>query len=154
MNGVSKNNSVVLLKLSEQKWNTIQYQRKIRRGSINSARKYFQASSKATLFSRGEAGKGTYSLQALMELPESHAFELYVKRIKTNEVLVPKEALNFLFSCANGSVKLARKSSEVRPSNRMWQDVEEGEEHRRDLQGETDEPNSAQPRQEQDFFWT
>ena len=39
----------------------------------------------------------------------------------------------------NGSVKLAGKGSEVRPSNRIRQDIEKGEEHRGDLQGETDE---------------
>ena len=40
-------------------------------------------------------------------------------------------------------VKLAGRGSEVRPSNRIRL-IEEGEEHRSDLQGETDEPNSAE----------
>ena len=57
----------------------------------------------------------------------------------------------FVFSLhplhCGGSVKLA---SEVRPSDRLRQDVEEGEEHRSDPQGEADEPNSAEQQREQD----
>ena len=39
--------------------------------------------------------------------------------------------------------------SETRNSSRIRQDVEEGEEHRSDLQGATDEPDSADQQQEQ-----
>ena len=68
-----------------------------------------------------------------------------------------------IFPCASCSVKLAGKSSEVRPSNRIRQEIHEGEEHRSDLVGETDEPDSAEQQLEQDeleakreswsFFW-
>ena len=47
-------------------------------------------------------------------------------------------------------MKLAGKGSETRTSNRIRQDIEEGEEHRSDLQGETDESDSAEQQREQD----
>ena len=48
---------------------------------------------------------------------------------------VLREGDNFIFPCADVSVKLAGKGPEVRPSNRIRRDIEEGEEHRSDLQG-------------------
>lgn len=56
--------------------------------------------------------------------------------------------LRFLF--ASGSVKLARKGTAVRPPDWIRQDIEEGEEHRSDLQGAADEPDSAEQQREQD----
>ena len=50
----------------------------------------------------------------------------------------------------NVSVTLASKGSEIRPSNQIRQDIEKGEEHRSDLQGERDEPVSAVQQREQD----
>ena len=57
------------------------------------------------------------------------------KGIKTNEVLVPKEGDNFMFPCVSGSAKLSGKGSEIRTSDPIRQDIEEGEEHRSVLQG-------------------
>ena len=54
------------------------------------------------------------------------------------------------FPRASGHVKMAGEGSGVRPSDRIRQDTEDGDEHRSDLQGETDEPDSAEPQQEQD----
>ena len=51
---------------SEQQANTIQYQRRIKRGSINLARKYSQACFYVLCFNvREEAGQEIYSLQTL-----------------------------------------------------------------------------------------
>ena len=44
----------------------------------------------------------------------------------------------------------AMNVAEVRPSNPIRSDIEEGEEHRSDLQGEVDEPDSAEQQREQD----
>ena len=55
------------------------------------------------------------------------------------EFVVPKEGGNFIFRCANGSVQLAGEGSEVRQSNRIRQDTEEGEELRSVLEVETDD---------------
>ena len=55
-----------------------------------------------------------------------------------------------MFPFMNGSAKLAGQRSEVRTSDRIRQDVEEGEEHCSDLQGETDEPDAAVQQQERD----
>ena len=61
-----------------------------------------------------------------------------------------KEGDDFRFPIVGGSVKLARKGSEVRPSNQIRQDIEEGDEHRSDPQGETDDPDSAYQQRGQD----
>ena len=77
--------------------------------------------------------------------------ELYFRRIKTKEVLVSTKGDNFIFRFINGSVKLARKRSEVGPSHPSREDIGEGEEeHRSDLQGATDKPDSAEQQQGQD----
>ena len=57
---------------------------------------------------------------------------------------------NFIFRFVNGSEKLARKSSEVGPSDPIRQDIEEGVEHRSDLQGETDKLDSVEQQRGQD----
>ena len=94
------------------------------------------------------------------ELQENDASEDYVKKINTKEVFVPKKE-HFIFLCANGIVTLAGKGSEVRTSDQIQQNTEEGKEHRSDLHhGATDEPHSAKQRQEQDVpqawhdFWS
>ena len=75
---------------------------------------------------------------------------MYLRIIKTKEVLVSKEGDNFIFPFVNGSVRLAGKGSEVGPSGRIRQEFEAGEEHRSDLQGETDTPDSAEQQRAQD----
>ena len=44
---------------------------------------------------------------------------------------------------------MAGKGAEVRTSHRFRQDIEDGEEQRSDLQGETDDPDSAEQQREQ-----
>ena len=83
------------------------------------------------------------------ELQENDASEVYLRRMKAKEVLMPKGGDNFTFPFVNGAVKLAGKGSEVRHANRIRQDIERGEEHRSDLQGETDEPDAAEQQREQ-----
>ena len=56
----------------------------------------------------------------------------------------------FIFPFATGSATLAGKGSEVRTSDRIRQDIEGREEHLSDLQGESDEPDSAGQQHEQD----
>ena len=68
---------------------------------------------------------------------------------ESREVIVPKRDFS-KFPRANGHVKMAGEGSGVRPSDRIRQDTEDGDEHRNDLQGETAEPDSAEPQQEQD----
>ena len=63
---------------------------------------------------------------------------------------MPSDGDHFMFSFMNGSANLAGQCSEVRTSDRIRQDVEEGEEHCSDLQGETDEPDAAVQQQERD----
>ena len=46
---------------------------------------------------------------------------------------------------------MAGKGSEVRTSDRVRQDIEEGKEHLSDLQGETDETDFAEQREEDDL---
>ena len=65
MNGALKNNSVGQSYHSEQKSNTIQDQRTIKRGSINLASKYSQTFLWAMLYMRGEAGMETHPQQTL-----------------------------------------------------------------------------------------
>ena len=64
---------------------------------------------------------------------------------------MPKEGDNSIFPGAYVSKQLARKKgSEVRPSNRIRQDTEAREDHRSDLQADTDVPDSPEQQQEQD----
>ena len=79
----------------------------------------------------GTSLKGYILVADVEELQEHDVSEDYVKRIKTKEVLVPKEGETFIFTCADGSVKLAGQGSQVRPSNCIRQNIEEVEEHRR-----------------------
>ena len=73
---------------------------------------------------------------------------------------MPKEEKHFIFLCATGIVALAGKGLEVRTPGQIPQDTEKGEEHRSDPLGETDQPDSAKQRQEQNDleakhdFWT
>ena len=63
---------------------------------------------------RGESWKGHLLVADVGDLQETDASEVYLRRVKTKEVLVPKEGDNFIFSFAHGSAKLAGKDSEVR----------------------------------------
>ena len=104
------------------------------------------------LFMCGEAGKETYALQTLrnctrMPLPKFMSKESTQKMFSRR-----KGGRTFISPCVICSVKSAGKGSRVRPSDRIRQDIEEGEEHRSGVHGETDEPDSAEPRQEQHDF--
>ena len=67
-------------------------------------------------------GKETYSEQTLMNYNRTTDSEVYLRRMITKAVLVPKGGDNFMFLIVDGSVKLAGRGSEVRTSDR-----EEGE---------------------------
>ena len=108
-NGVLKHNSV------EQKSNIILFQRKIRQVSINSARKYFVRDA-------GGSWKGDLLVADVNEQLEIDPSEVYLRRISTKEVLVPRKRDNFIFR-SDGSAKLAGKGSEVRTSDRIRQDI-------------------------------
>ena len=124
-------------------------QRKIKRSSNSSARKSSRAFSWATLFMREEAGKETYSLQPLRNCKRTTLPKLRSKA-QNRRSFRAERGQTIIFPRANGSVKLARKDSEVRPSDRVRQDSEEGE-HRSDLQGETDEPDSGKHQEQDDL---
>ena len=99
---------------------------------------------------RRRSWKGYLLVADVEELQENDASEVYFKNIKkTREVLLLKVGYNLILPCADGPVKLAVKGCEVRPSNRIGQDIEEGDPHRSDLQGETDEPDSAEQQRKQ-----
>ena len=85
-----------------------------------------------------EAENETYSLQTLTNYTRVTLPKFYVRRINANAVLVPTEKGTFIFPCAIGIVKLAAKVLEVRTFDQI-RHTEEGEEHRSDLRGETDE---------------
>ena len=118
---------------SEYKSNLIRYQRKIRRGSIRSARKSCQAFVLSLLFMREGSCKGDILVAGVEELQENDSSEVSKESIQ-KEVSCRKKENIFIFPCANGSVKLAGEGSEVRLSDRIRQDTEEGVEHRSDLQ--------------------
>ena len=67
---------------------------------------------------------------------------------------MPEESANFIFPFVNGFAKLGRKGWETRTPDRIRQDIEEREEHRSELQGEKDEPDSAEQQTEQDELET
>ena len=98
----------------------------------------------------GGSWKGGILVAYVEELQENDASEVYLRRINIIEVLVPKDNKeHFKFACVNGALTLAGKVPAVRTSDEIRQDTEKGEEHRSDLHGETDEPDSAKQRQEQ-----
>ena len=86
----------------------------------------------------GGSWKGYILVASVDELQENSEVS-----VKATEVLMPKEEQHFIFPSANGTVSLARKGPEVRTYVQIGQDTEGGEEHRSDLHGETDEPDSA-----------
>ena len=150
-NDVLKKNSVVQSYHSEQKLKIIRFQWKTRRASVNLARRYSQASygpcsiCGGKLERRPTRGRCWGITATLMRCRRKARPKCLLRR--TKEVLVPKGD-NFIFPSDHSSTKLAGKGSEVRPSNRIRQDNEGGEEHRCDLQGETDEPYSAEQQRE------
>ena len=83
------------------------------------------------------------------ELQENVASEVYVKKDKTNEVLVPSERDNshshFLTALQSWQEKF-RKSDHPTDIGK----VPKKKENIADLQGETDEPDSAEQQREQD----
>ena len=111
--------SVVQLYPSEQKSTIIRWQRNIRQDSNQSVRQertpwpFWEWCSTC-----GEGGwKGELLVADVEELQENDASEVYFRKIKTEEVLVPKEGNNFTFSFCNGSAKLAGKGTAGRMSD-------------------------------------
>ena len=102
--------------------------------------------------------KGFFSAADVEELLENDSSEVYLRILETT-VPLPKGGDNFIFTFVIRSEKLAGNLSEIRKSDRLLKDIEKGEEHRGDLQGETDEPDSADQQEQDEWeakhdFWS
>ena len=73
---------------------------------------------------------------------------------KKTKVHVSDKEDSFMFLYVNGTVKFTGKISEVGPSNRIRQDIGEGEEQRSDLQGETDKTDEQDELEANHDFWS
>ena len=89
----------------------------------------------AKLFMCGEAGKETYALQTLRNCTRMPLLKFMSKESTQKMFSCRKGGGTFISPCVICSVKSAGNGSGVRPSDRIRQ--------------ETDEPDSAEPRQEQ-----
>ena len=133
----------------ERQSNIIRYQQKIRWDAIKFGKTVLSGVFKGYVVNAGVVGKQT-SFEADVDwLKDNDASEEYSKTWK-QKILYRKKETIFLFPFVNGSVELARQRLEIRPSNRIRQDVKEGEGHHSDLQEETDEADSAEQQREQD----
>ena len=128
LNGDSKNLSVDQPNHSEQK---IEHHPQF-------GKKLLSGISTSHALHAGGSWKGDVLVADVEKLQENDASDVYSRRITPKEFLVPEEGDSFMFPCANGLEKMAGKDAEIRPSNRIRQDIEEGEEHRSDFQGATD----------------
>ena len=104
------------------------------------------------------AEKGDLLVANVGELQEDDVSDVYLRRIETT-VLVSGDI--FIFTFFERFCKVDRKKvlKSVHPTE-FGKTSEEGEEHRSDLQGETDKPDSAEQQREQDeleakyAFWS
>ena len=88
-------------------------------------------------FVRGGFSKGCILVLDIEELEILGASEIRARRLNAKEVITPKSGNPFMFSVANGKVKLFRRDQVLRPST--WiQDYPQRVEEREDLRGESD----------------
>ena len=85
----------------------------------------------------GKLDKGDILVADAEELREHHVQEVYEKRINAKEVIVVKDRDTFIFSCANGMIKLADKSQSPH-TDQIRQRPEKMEEHSSDHPREKD----------------
>ena len=75
-------------------------------------------------------------IEELENLDES---EIHARRLNAKEeVIMPKDGSNFFFPIADGTMKLSGRDQVFRKSNLIRDYPERGEEHKNDLQGESD----------------
>ena len=72
----------------------------------------------------------------MADAQELDASEVHVRRLNAKEVLVPMNRDEFIFPCADGTVKLEGKDQEVRTSIPTRNHPEQGERHCDNIQGE------------------
>ena len=125
MDGVFKIESVdQAYFFSEQQSNIIRYQRKIRRGSISSARKSSHVFFWVGIRSPCGSWNGDVLVADVEELQENDATDVFLRRMTTEEVLVPNEGHKFISLFVHGSAKLAGEGSEFRTSDRIRRHIE------------------------------
>ena len=95
----------------------------------------------------GGIWKGDLVVANIEELEEMDASELHARRLNAKEVLTPMKGDNFIFTVADGTVKIPGGDGRLKPST-FIRDRPERREEQEVLQGESDGLSSPTPLQD------
>ena len=132
---------------SEQWSNITLFLRRTCRDHINLVLKSCQVYSSVMLCTREAVWKGDIMVADIETLEQMDASELHARRLNAKEVLTLKISGNFRFPVADGTVKNFGRELRLKTSTFTREAPERGEEHE-GLWGESDEPSSPTPLQD------
>ena len=107
---------------------------------------------------RDRIWKGDILVADIQELERMHASEMHARRLNSKEVITPQSGEKFIFSIADGKVKLSEGDEDLRTSTFMRDYPGRGEDRKDDLRGESDgsPPQDSLPcdREARHDFWS